>query len=140
MQLAQQLVKHWMVQAGQDCPDSPEIPSVQTCILRTELIAEEWQELQDAFGIKMNNMSGDWETTANGPDVVGIADAIGDLLYVVLGTAVACGIQIEDIFSEIHRSNMTKFIDGHCRQDGKWMKGPSYTPAQLEPILDEQSK
>lgn len=68
-------------------------------------------------------------------DPVKIADALADLLYVTLGTAVTCGIPLEACFNEVHRSNMSKFIDGHRREDGKWIKGESYSPANLEPLL-----
>src|ERR1017187_10166279 len=62
--------------------------------LRYDLIKEELEELSDAM------------YTPNG--IVEVADAIGDLLYVVLGTAVTFGIDMDPIFDEIHRSNMTK--------------------------------
>lgn len=136
MKLAQELVKQFMLRAGQECPLKPEIPDFDTCVLRIELIAEEWQELQDALGLSLAQDTG--EFTEAEPNLVKVADAIGDLLVVVLGTAVACGIDIEPIFSEIHRSNMTKFIDGHKREGGKWIKGPSYSCANLEPLIAEQ--
>jgi predicted HAD superfamily Cof-like phosphohydrolase len=90
--------------------------------LRLELIEEELQELREAF--HMDN-------------VVEVADAIGDLMYVVLGCAVTCGIDIEPIFHEIHRSNMTK-IGGYKDVDGKWVKPNIYKPAKLLPILIRQ--
>ena len=71
-------------------------------------------------------------------DTVETADALADLLYVVIGTASACGIDIEPIFNEVHKSNMSKFIDGHMRDDGKWVKGPSFVPPNLLPILEQQ--
>lgn len=117
------MVREFMEKAGQECPTKPVIPELEICVLRYNLHKEENEELRDA---------------SCSEDIVGIADAIGDLLYVVLGTAVAHGIDIEPIFNEIHRSNMSKFIDGHRRADGKWVKGPSYSPANLKPILDEQ--
>jgi len=123
MKIKQYQVKQFMQAAGQDCPDKPVIPNAEVTTLRYRLIQEELDEYSEAVH---NN------------DVVGVADAIGDLLVVVLGAAVAHGIDIEPIFNEIHRSNMTKFIDGHRREDGKWIKGPSYTPADLEPILKAQ--
>lgn len=87
-----------------------------------ELINEETSELYV-------NMLGD--------NLVGIADGIADLLYVVLGTAVEYGIDIEPIFNEVHRSNMTK-KDGHLNDFGKWVKPDNYSPADLEPILRAQ--
>lgn len=113
-------VREFMQKAGQEVPAKPTMPSENIIALRQSLIVEEASELADA-------------TT-----IVEAADAIGDLLYVVLGAAVAYGIDLEPIFEEIHRSNMSKFIDGHRREDGKWVKGPSYSPANLGPIIEVQ--
>jgi predicted HAD superfamily Cof-like phosphohydrolase len=101
----------------------PTIPPHLTQVLRWELIAEEFEELKAAITLK---------------DMTLVADALGDLLYVVLGTANAYGLDMEPIFWEIHRSNLSKFIDGHRREDGKWVKGKSYSPANLGPIIKQQ--
>ena len=91
--------------------------------LRCALVEEEAEELRAAV---------------EADDIVGIADAIADLLYVVHGAALTFGIPVDDVFAEVHRSNMTKLGDDGApilRADGKVMKGPSYSPPQLEPIL-----
>lgn len=121
IQNAQQQVKDWMLKAGQDCPSHPTIPSLEVRKLRLALHHEEAvEELSGAC------------------DLTEIADSIADSLVVVLGTACACGIDIAPIFEEVMRSNNSKFIDGHRREDGKWMKGPSYSPANIEPLIDLQ--
>ena len=121
---SQESVEKFMRMAGQSAPDHPTVPDKKTCALRLKLHEEEAViELCEAFEKE---------------DIVLIADAIADSLVVVLGTAVACGINIEPIFQEVMRSNMTKFIDGHRREDGKWIKGPSYTPANITPLICEQ--
>jgi|SRR5271165_4477122 len=119
----QEQVKEWMKLAGQDCPEKP-IENLPDKVhnLRWDLISEEMDELENAC------------------DLVAVADALGDLMYVILGYAVAHGIDLEPIFQEVHRSNMSKFIDGHRRENGKWIKGPSYSPANLQPIIEAQSK
>lgn len=118
----QEQVREFTLKAGQECPERPIIPYVQIRNLREDLIFEEASEL------------------AGANDLENVADALADLMYVVLGTAVAYGIDLEPIFQEVHRSNMSKFIDGHRREDGKWIKGPSYSPANLQPIIEAQSK
>lgn len=118
----QQDVETFMKLAGQEIPEKPVMPGLKIETLRWDLIEEELKELERA------------ENTTEA------ADAIADLLYVVIGTAVAYGINIGPIFDEVHRSNMSKFIDGHRREDGKWIKGPSYSPANLEPLIQEQMK
>jgi predicted HAD superfamily Cof-like phosphohydrolase len=102
--------------------DSPSVPDLATRMLRVSLITEESDELR---------------RTLEQQDVVGIAKELADLLYVVYGTAVSCGIDLEPVFREVHRSNMSK-INGHKRADGKWVKPPDYSPARIQPILTEQ--
>lgn len=69
-------------------------------------------------------------------DLVAMADGFGDLLYVTYGSAAACGIPIEAVFAEIHRSNMTKTIEPITYgKNGKIMKGVNYQPPRLERIV-----
>lgn len=119
----QRAITEFMLRAGQECPVRPTLPPLETQGLRVNLIQEELDELQEAFASH---------------DMAAIADALADLQYVVEGTACACGIDLEPVFWEVHRSNLSKFIDGHRREDGKWIKGPSYSPANLEPIIRKQ--
>jgi predicted HAD superfamily Cof-like phosphohydrolase len=101
----------------------PTIPDEATSRLRVRLIQEEFDELQEAL---------------NQRETVAVAKELADLLYVVYGTAVSCGIDMEPVFREVHRSNMSK-VGGHKRADGKWVKPASYSPACLEPILTAQA-
>lgn len=131
-------VREFMLKAGQECPNTPCVPDVDVRDLRIRLIAEELDELAKASHIAMveNYPCGEqWDDEAPPASIVEAADAIADLLYVVLGAAVAWGIDLNRVFEEVHRSNMTKFIDGYRRADGKWVKGPSYTPADIEAAL-----
>jgi predicted HAD superfamily Cof-like phosphohydrolase len=100
----------------------PCIPEDKEVELRIALILEETQELCKAFDDK---------------DIVEVADALGDILYVTLGCAVTCGIDLEPVFHEIHRSNMTK-KGGYKAENGKWMKPATYDPPKLLPILKRQ--
>jgi predicted HAD superfamily Cof-like phosphohydrolase len=101
---------------------SPAIPDEATCALRMSLIQEEFDELREALAQQ---------------DIEAVAKELADLLYVVYGTAVSCGIDMALIFREVHRSNMSK-VGGRKRADGKWMKPPNYSPARLQPILTTQ--
>lgn len=70
-------------------------------------------------------------------DVIEIADALGDQLYILCGTILKHGMQniIEDVFDEIHRSNMSKLGENGMpllRDDGKILKGPGYTKPELK--------
>lgn len=78
---------------------------------------------------------------ANDNDLVEVADALGDMLYILCGTIIEHGLQhkIEDVFNEIQRSNMSKLgIDGEpiYREDGKVLKGPNYFKPNIEAILN----
>lgn len=132
----QYMVREFMQAAGQDTPDEPTQPGKHINILRLKLILEEAREFGEAVGLQFDLIP----VYEKGElvDHVKVADAIADLLYVVYGAAVAYGIQIDPVFGEVHRSNMSKFIDGHRREDGKWVKGPSYSPARIKEVLDAQ--
>ena len=142
MNIEQMQVEEWMIKAGQVCPPKPTIPSREERVLRAKIIAEELLELCEAFDIGLEINCGNIRTHVHGDDVdlVAAADATGDLKCVVIGTDIAMGIDGEPVFQEIHRSNMTKFIDGYRREDGKWVKGPSYSPANLKPIIEAQQQ
>jgi predicted HAD superfamily Cof-like phosphohydrolase len=94
-------------------------------LLRYNLMKEENEEYLEA---------------AQNDDIVEIADALGDMLYILCGTIIEHGLQhkIEDVFNEIQRSNMSKLgEDGQpiYREDGKVMKGPNYFKPNFEEIL-----
>ena len=81
------------------------------------------------------------EATKNN-DIVEIADALGDILYILCGTILAHGLQhkIVEVFNEIQRSNMSKLdIKGKpvIREDGKILKGPNYFKPNIKGILDK---
>lgn len=81
------------------------------------------------------------EACKNG-DVVEIADALGDLLYITFGTILRHGLQhkIEEVFDEIHRSNMSK-LDANgkpiFREDGKVMKSELYFRPDIKAVLEK---
>lgn len=94
-------------------------------VLRFNLMKEENEEYLEAA---MNN------------DIIEVADALGDMLYILCGTIIEHGLQdkIEEVFDEIQRSNMSKLgADGQpiYREDGKVMKGPNFFKPNFEKIL-----
>jgi predicted HAD superfamily Cof-like phosphohydrolase len=94
-------------------------------LLRFNLMKEENEEYLEAVQNK---------------DIVEIADALGDMLYILCGTIIEHGLQhkIEEVFNEIQRSNMSK-LDANgkpiYREDGKVMKGPNYFKPDFTKIL-----
>ena len=78
---------------------------------------------------------------ANNNDIVEVADALGDMLYILCGTIIEHGMEhkIDEIFREIQNSNMSKLgADGSpiYREDGKVLKGPNYFKPDIEGILN----
>jgi predicted HAD superfamily Cof-like phosphohydrolase len=134
--------------------DKPQIPSKERCDLRVTLLQEELDELKDA--IKNN-------------DLIEISDACGDLMVILSGTILEFGLgeKFNDIFLEIHRSNMSKACDTiqdaivtllHYKQkdgtegyykevNGKWivyrngdnkiLKSIKYSPVDINGILQK---
>ena len=116
-------VKLFMESFGQQVKSKPEFPSDDILKLRTDLIDEEVKELWDACDAR---------------DLVEIADALTDILYVTYGAAHSFGVPIDECFKEVQRSNMSKLgEDGKpiYREDGKVMKGPNYSVPNLKNVL-----
>lgn len=131
MHEAQQMVKDFHEAMKLPMPESP--TWTEWTEVRIDLIAEELDELQDAWLGKLsdNNVS---ETA--GFDMIAAIDAIADLLYVVYGAAVALGVDIEPFFAEVHRANMKK-TGGPKSLNGKQLKPAGWQPPNHEPILRE---
>jgi predicted HAD superfamily Cof-like phosphohydrolase len=105
---------------------TPQLIGSKAYQLRFDLALEELQEYKDAC--QQGNL-------------VEVADSLGDQLYILLGTILRHGMQdiIEDVFDEIHSSNMSKLDkDGNAilREDGKILKGDGYFPPNIKKIFD----
>ena len=98
--------------------------------LRFDLMAEE---------------NGEYLEAAKKGNVVEVADALGDMLYILCGTIIEHGMQnvIDDVFEEIHRSNLSKLDengDPIYREDGKVIKGPTHFPPNLKKFFEKNDK
>ena len=92
--------------------------------------------------ILMDEENKEYLEAANSGDLVEVADALGDMLYILCGTILEHGKQykIEEVFEEIQRSNMSKLgADGKpiYREDGKVLKGPNYFKPDIQTIMDK---
>ena len=81
---------------------------------------------------------------AENNDMIEVADALGDMLYILCGTILSHGMQhkIQEVFEEIQSSNMSKLgEDGQpiYREDGKVLKGPNYFKPKIKDILEKQA-
>jgi predicted HAD superfamily Cof-like phosphohydrolase len=122
MRVEQEKVQLFHEKNGIPCAERPTLVSRELSDLRYRIMREELDEYQEAVAAE---------------DLAGIADALGDLAYTVLGSAVTHGINLQPIFDEIHRSNMTKeALDPVTKKGGK---GPSYEPPRIAELLIMQT-
>lgn len=128
---------------GHPIGEDPLHPTTDRAELRLALILEEAAELAEAMGFDVSILEEAISKVfgkglVEHPDLIGIADALGDLEYVVNGAALEYGIDLPEVVKEIHRSNMTKLgPDGKpiYRADGKILKGEGYEPPDLRAAL-----
>jgi predicted HAD superfamily Cof-like phosphohydrolase len=116
-------VKNFMNIYEQEVKTKPSFPSEKIVQLRYDLIKEELDELSVAI---------------KDEDIVEVADALTDLLYVVYGAGHSFGIDLDKCFAEVQRSNLSKLnIDGKpiYNENGKVMKGPNYSKPNLKQFL-----
>ena len=107
---------------GQRVGEFPEFPDTNERQMRINLLTEEFNEYMDA---ESQN------------DIVELADALADIIYIACGTAASYGIDLDEVFKEVHRSNMTKLVDGKVirREDGKILKPAGWTPPDIKGVL-----
>ena len=118
-----QKVKTFMQTFGQDVKSSPAFSTDKINDLRYNLIKEELDELKQALDNK---------------DLLEVADALTDILYVTYGAGHAFGIDLDKCFDEVQNSNMSKLgSDGKpiYNESGKVMKGPDYFKPDLSKFL-----
>lgn len=149
-------VRSFMKQAGQSIPTVVTEPTEDERLLRAKLILEEALEtITKGLGVSVSTMvdaiediprdddeykfdlkfenSSDFSLAIDKEfDIIETIDGAEDLRWVgVDGIYAMCGVHPTKPKTEVNRSNMSKFIDGHRREDGKWIKGPSYSPVDL---------
>ena len=116
-------VKTFMETYDQEVKTKSEFPDKKIVKLRLDLIREELDELTNAIKNK---------------DIVEVADALTDILYVTYGAGHSFGIDLDKCFKEVQRSNMSKLDeDGKpiFNENGKVMKGPNYFKPNLKQFL-----
>lgn len=100
---------------------APIMPNVKDRLRRVRLIVTESAEFLEA---------------ADRGDFVEMVDALADILVVTYGTAVEMGVDLEPVFAEVHRSNMSK--NGGLDPGGKVLKGPAFSPPDILRELGKQ--
>lgn len=120
---AEYQMQDFMQAASQETPTIPTLATEKIQQLRVDLIAEELDELRAAY---------------EAGDLVEVADAVTDLAYVVIGTAVAHGLNLQALWLAVHENNMQKMLNGHRAENGKWIKPEGHLPPDLEAVLVAQ--
>ncbi len=113
-------VREFMAGIGQAEPTAPAEPNIGVRGMRMTLIDEEMDELIMAY---------------RKGDLVAIADALADLVYVLVGMAVAYGIPFQKVWDTVHESNMAKVGMAEFREDGKYLKPDHWEPPDLRKVL-----
>ena len=117
-------VKIFMKTYGQEVKSKPSLPNKKIIQLRIDLIKEELDELNSAINEK---------------NLIEIADALTDILYVTYGAGHSFGINLDKCFAEVQRSNMSKLgADGKpiFNEQGKVMKGPNFSKPNLKQFIE----
>lgn len=117
------LVMEWHEKYNVPIGARPAMLTPERLKLRLDLIDEERLELDEAI---------------EADDLIELADALGDMVYVIYGMAIELGINLSSVMNEIQASNMSKLgEDGKpiFREDGKVLKGPSYHPPRISRVL-----
>lgn len=125
----QRMVREFHKAFGLTVADNPTLASDEVRMLRKGLVSEEAHEVYDELLWK--------EEGVILPD---LAKELADLAYVVYGTAVSYGIDLDPVIEEVHRSNMSKIGPGGVsrRADGKILKPDTYVPPDIEGVLRRQ--
>ena len=116
-------VKKFMITYGQEVKESASFPDESIIKLRLQLIKEELEELEQAI---------------NDKNLLEVADALTDILYVTYGAGHSFGINLDACFEEVQRSNMSKLDeDGKpiYNEYGKVMKGPNFSKPNLKQFI-----
>lgn len=119
MRVAQEMVRMFHERHGFAAPAKPELLSVEAADIRYNVMREELEEYRRA---------------CDNDDLVQVADALADLAYTVIGSAVAHGIDLQPMVDEVHRSNMTKDA-APAHEPNRPFKGPSFEKPRLSELL-----
>ena len=126
-------VKAFHEKFGVPAVDKPQVPSVERVKLRGALVTEEFNEFIRAIGFTVH---GQVEVDPfYAVDMVETADAIADLIYVLIGTAHEFGIPLQAVWDAVHASNMAK-VGGGQDSKGKIQKPPGWVAPDVAGVLE----
>jgi phosphoribosyl-ATP pyrophosphohydrolase len=117
-------VREWLLEAGLPIQAHPTLD-----------VAPDARQMACAL---IEEEAAEFRAAVDASDLIEIADAAADLIWVTLEAAATFGIPIESVFAEVHRSNLTKVRTDQVALNGagKIVKGPTFSPPDLLPILE----
>lgn len=118
----QKMVREFRKAFGLEVASLPRLPRFRIITAALRMVDEEISELKHA---------------AYRTDLAEIADGLCDALVTLYGLALVYGLDLEPLFKEVHRSNMTKG-GGHIDKHGKYIKPTTYDPPNLQPLINKQ--
>ena len=131
-----QKVREFHEAVGAAMPPAPRIPSATVLQLRERLLDEEFSEMKEVLA-RLQAIAGQPQREEGADQLAAFVHELTDLLYVTYGAILACGVQPDAIFAEVHRANMEK-RSGPRRPDGKQLKPPGWQPANVLGMIREQ--
>ena len=120
---------------GSPVPEKPIVPPLAILQLRQKLLQEEFAEASEALGELTAVLQAD--QLLQPADVTDWVHELADLLYVTYGAILACGVDPDPVFAEVHRANLSK-AGGPTREDGKVLKPPGWQPADVRGVIENQ--
>lgn len=128
------LVRQFHLAFGSPAPEYPSLPREERLLLRMHLITEEYEEVIAELRALRRQVYSGAPVEESFATLGKLLKELADLRVVLEGTAVECGLDIDNAFAEVMRSNMSKLgTDGRpiFRDDGKILKGPNYSEADM---------
>ena len=119
---------------GAPVPEKPVVPPLEILQLRQKLLQEEFEEATEALGELTAVLQSD--KPVQPADVTEWVHELADLLYVTYGAILACGVDPDPVFAEVHRANLSK-AGGPTREDGKVLKPPGWQPADVRGVIEK---
>lgn len=128
-----QKIHEFYAAIGSPLPKTAVQPTLDDLALRYRLIQEEYEEVTEA----LEGLTAVLQTSQPA-DITDWIHELTDLLYVTYGAILACGIDANAVFAEVHRANLSK-AGGPRRADGKLLKPPGWQPADVRGVIEQQT-
>lgn len=128
-----QKIHEFYTAIGSPLPKTAVQPTLDDLALRYRLVQEEYEEVTEALEELTAVLQ-----SSRPADITDWVHELTDLLYVTYGAILACGVDADAVFAEVHRANLSK-AGGPRRADGKLLKPPDWQPADVRSVIARQT-